>query len=174
MLPSASPMTIASAPHICCACTHTHTDSPLIYMTFSTNIIGRRFNIQHIHHRYNNFKIQHHIQWWQFNNILQESKLQCYLVQWRPWQQEHLIVIRPRVPTVEFSHPRDHLVQGEEANLFANGLQLIGVEGVCHHFELQIWKNKFSKEIATSKDKAINIFNNHSACQSQKNKKQQS
>jgi hypothetical protein len=73
---------------------------------------------------------------------------------------------------VEFSHPRDHLVQGEEANLFANGLQLIGVEGVCHHFELQIWKNKFSKEIATSGDKAISVFNNHSGYQ--KPKKEQS
>jgi len=80
-------------------------------------------------------------------------------------------VIRARVPAVELSLPRDHLVQDVGANLFSNGLQLIGVKGVCHHFELLIWKNKFSKEIGTSGDKAINIFNNHSASQSQKNEK---
>jgi len=43
---------------------------------------------------------------------------------------------------VELSLWRDHLIQDEGAELLSNGLQIIDAEGVGHHFELLIWKNK--------------------------------
>jgi len=48
----------------------------------------------------------------------------------------------PWVPAVELSLWRDHLIQDEGAELLSNGLQIIDAEGVGHHFELLIWKNK--------------------------------
>ena len=43
---------------------------------------------------------------------------------------------------VELSLWRDHLIQDEGAELLSNGLQIIDAEGVGHHLELLIWKNK--------------------------------
>jgi len=60
------------------------------------------------------------------------------------------------VTAVELSHLRDHLVH-DGGYLFSNGKPLICVEGDCQHFELLTWKNRVSKEIATSIGKIVNI-----------------
>jgi len=58
---------------------------------------------------------------------------------------------------VELSHRRHDLVHDEGGYLFSNGVQIISTEGGWQHFELLIWKNKVSKEIATCRDKIANI-----------------
>ena len=72
-------------------------------------------------------------------------------------------MIRHWIIAVELSLLRDHLIHDEGGQLFSNGVQIIIAEGGWQHFELLIWKNKVSKEIATCRDKItiIELFDHH-------------
>ena len=62
-------------------------------------------------------------------------------------------MIRRWIIALELSLHWDHLVHDEGGYIFSNGVQIIIAEGGWQYFELLIWKDKVSKEIATCRDK---------------------